>query len=75
MRTTLDIDDALLAVARTRARERGTSLGTAVSELIRRGLATPAAESCSGFPIFPAPPGAPVVTNEVVNRHRDDDTD
>ena len=73
MLTTLDIDHALLAVARNRARERGVSLGVAVSELIRRGLATPTAESPSGFPVFPPPPGAPTVTDELVNRYRDDD--
>ena len=38
MRTTLDLDDQVLAAARALARARGTSLGEAVSELARRGL-------------------------------------
>ena len=38
MRTTLDLDDQVLAASRALARARGTSLGEAVSELARRGL-------------------------------------
>lgn len=38
MRTTLDIDDEMLAVARVRARDSGVSLGAVVSQLMRRGL-------------------------------------
>jgi hypothetical protein len=36
VRTTLDIDDAVLAAARTLSTEHGISLGAAVSELARR---------------------------------------
>jgi hypothetical protein len=73
MRTTLDIDDTLLAIARVRARERGVSLGTAVSELMRKGLEVPLRRSTSGFPQFEPPPGAPIVTDEVVAAYRDDE--
>lgn len=38
VRTTLDIDDAVLAAARALSSEAGLSLGAAVSELARRGL-------------------------------------
>lgn len=37
MRTTLEIDDRVLAVARERARREGVSLGRAVSDLALRG--------------------------------------
>ena len=73
MRTTLDIDDNLLAIARVRAREKGISIGAAVSELMRRGLEVPRTRSKRGFPVFQMPPDAPVITDEIVARYRDDD--
>jgi hypothetical protein len=42
MRTTLAIDDELLASARERARERGQTLGQVVEDALRRDLAQPA---------------------------------
>ena len=41
MRTTLDIDEDLLAAAKELARRRGTTAGRVVSELLRRALTTP----------------------------------
>ena len=38
MRTTLSIDDDVLAVARALADRNGSSLGSALSELARRGF-------------------------------------
>lgn len=73
MRTTLDLDENLLAIARVRAKERGISLGAAVSEMMRQGLRVPVQAGRSGFPVFEPPPGAPVVTDELVARYRDDD--
>ncbi len=73
MRTTLDIDDSLLAIARVRARERGISLGAAVSEMMRQGLRVPTQNGPSGFPVFTPPPDASVVTDELVARYRDED--
>ena len=71
MRTTLDIDDAVLRAARTLADQRGISLGAAVSELARRGLAPAASpESVGGFPVFRNP--AHVVTDDLVEAHRDE---
>ena len=74
MRTTLDIDDSLLAIARVRAQEQGISLGAAVSELIRRGLEVRRTRSKWGFPVFQAPPGTPIITDETVARYRDEDS-
>jgi plasmid stability protein len=73
MRTTLDIDDNLLAIARVRAREKGISIGAAVSEIMRKGLEVPMRRSKRGFPIFELPPEGPVITSEMVARYRDDD--
>ncbi|MFP4377182.1 MAG: hypothetical protein ACLFP4_09070 [Spirochaetales bacterium] len=38
MRTTINLDDDILDAARSLARQKGISLGEAVSELARRGL-------------------------------------
>ena len=73
MRTTLDIDDQLLAIARVRAREKGISLGAAVSEIMRRGLEVRRTRTKRGFPVFEAPPGTPIITDEMVARYRDED--
>lgn len=73
MRTTLDIDDQMLAIARVRARERGIPIGAAVSEIMRRGLEVPRTKSKRGFPVFQMPSDAPVITSEMVARYRDDD--
>lgn len=75
MRTTLDIDEAVLAAARSLARAEGISLGTAVSTLALRGLRNPAATpmdvSYSPFPVLEGRTDHPV-TMELVAAHRDD---
>jgi hypothetical protein len=73
MRTTLDIDDNLLAIARVRARDKGISLGAAVSDMMRSSLEVPRRRSRRGFPIFDLPPDGPIITSEMVARYRDDD--
>ena len=47
MRTTLRLDDDVLASARVLARQRGESLGTVISELARKGLHQPLPQSGS----------------------------
>ena len=80
MRTTLDIDDDLLAAAKELARREGATVGHVVSRLLRHSLTGtgPAARSTAsrrsaaiaGFKPFPAKPGV-VTTNEQVNALRD----
>lgn len=72
MRTTLDLDEAVLVAARALARDESISLGAAVSELARRGLRAPlaVARTQGGFPVLDAGDGPPI-TLEVVNRYRD----
>ena len=66
MRTTLDIDERVLAAARARAHARGTSVGKEVSELALKGLQGPATVTTEGgFPLLPAVPGH-VLTDEMV---------
>ena len=74
MRTTLELDDAVLVAARALARDESISLGAAVSELARRGLkaGVRVSRSPSGFPVLDIEGGHPI-TLEVVNRYRDGD--
>jgi len=66
MRTTLDVDEDVMAAARSLAAERGTSIGTALSELARKGLrgGRPAEED--GLPVFAVEGDAPTITPEMV---------
>jgi hypothetical protein len=73
MRTTLELDDTILAVARSIARDEGISLGAAVSKLAERGLRHVSSTTTSGFPVFTAPADAAPITVDLVNDHRDDD--
>jgi hypothetical protein len=73
-RTTLEIDDDVLAAARVLARERGESLGQVVSELARRGLEPRVAYTeAGGFPVFEVREGAAVMTPDHVRRALDDE--
>ena len=79
MRTTLDIDDDLMAAAKELARRERSSAGKVVSRLLRQSLtnarsAAPKAplrtRSVAGFNPFPARPDV-VVTDEDVNALRE----
>lgn len=60
MRTTLDVEIDVLDAARALAAARGVSVGAALSELARRGVAarTPLTVR-NGFPVFQVPAGTP----------------
>lgn len=67
MRTTVDIDDDILQAARSLAKSRRVSLGTALSQLARKGLQpTPMLADNDLFPIFPCNTNDPPVTMEQV---------
>ena len=73
MRTTLDIDDDVVAAARELAATQRRSLGSVISELARRGL-TPARVEVEGdLPVIRVPAGAPPITPEMVRRALDED--
>lgn len=78
MRTTLDIDDDVLAAAKELAQRENSSTGRVVSRLLRdmlthgadrKGAQKRAGKSVGGF--RPLPAGDRVVTNEQVNALRD----
>ncbi|HEX5308032.1 MAG TPA: hypothetical protein VFW38_03020 [Solirubrobacteraceae bacterium] len=52
MRTTLAVNDNLLAAARRRARDRGQTLGQVVEDALRRELVAPVAVEPVGVPVF-----------------------
>ena len=68
MRTTLTIDDDVLAAVRALARADGRSLGEVLTELARRGLAPsdPRLDEERGLPVFRVTPGARPLTDEMV---------
>ena len=74
MRTTLAIDDDVLAAAKGLATRQKKTLGEVVSELARQSLRPPAAsaKSRSGVPLIPLSAKADPVTLEIVNGLRDE---
>ncbi|WP_020179378.1 hypothetical protein [Methylopila sp. M107] len=74
MRTTLTIDDDVLAAARHMAEREDRSVGAVVSDLMRRALApAPSETSRNGRRLLPVSNPGAVVTLEIVNRLRDEE--
>lgn len=77
MRTTMDLEDDVVLVAKAVAAARGVSIGKAVSSLVRESLARPVSfESADGFPVMPALPpgiGEPLTPERVAELLDDDD--
>jgi len=73
MRTTLDLEEDVLLAAKELARQRRCTVGQVLSDLARQTLTqrAPVSEK-HGLPLFPVQPGAGVVTQEIVNRLRDE---
>jgi hypothetical protein len=79
MRTTLDIETDVLSAAKEIARHRDISVGKVVSELLRQALTGntgPSAQprtsiSPTGFEPFPA--RGVIVTNDLINRLRENE--
>jgi hypothetical protein len=75
MRTTLAIDDDVLLAVKERARRERRSAGKVISELARQALTTGPQdvhnESFRGFRPFPH--RGPAVSNDLIDRLRDDD--
>ena len=81
MRTTLDIADDVLLAAKEMARRQQSSAGAVISDLARKGLlageqvrrakaASPSPLQAVG--IHPLPKRGGIVTNELIDRLRDD---
>ena len=73
MRTTITIDDDLLAAAKTLARTQSVPVGTVISELARKGLKSSArTRRKSNFPVFSVSPAARPITLEEVKKIEDE---
>lgn len=78
MRTTLAIDDDVLFAVKERARRERRTAGEVLSDLARQALTNPTSNRTAppddddfyGFPTLPA--GGRVVTNELIDRLRED---
>jgi hypothetical protein len=71
MRTTLNVDDDVLEVAREIAYIRQISVGEALSTLARRGMNIPVGtrqDPISGLFVFDVPDDAPELTPEMLER-------
>ena len=78
MRTTLDIADDVLQAAKERARREMKTAGEIISELARSALNAPseaprAQEPMARYGFCPFPKRGGIVTNELINRLREDD--
>ena len=76
MRTTLDIDNDVLTLAKTLARRESKPAGQFVSELLREALRARAGRKGEGqsrerYGFRPIPAGGSVVTDDIVNEIRD----
>ena len=75
MRTTLAIDDDILAAAKHLAEREQRSLGEVISTLARQGLSRATRGTRAernGIPLLPRRKSAMTVTLELVNQLRDD---
>ncbi len=81
MRTTVAIDDELLAAAKRRARERGISLGRIIEAALRRELAAErdAAGEAPPIPVFTGGtgprPGLDLTSNRALYEALDEELD
>ena len=71
MRTTVTIDDDVLAVARALAARQGSSLGSVLSELARRGFKGADIAEDDGVPVFRVAADARPITSEHVHQALD----
>lgn len=80
MRTTLDIEDDVLVAAKELARRGGTTAGQVISDLVRQALtqsarttANSAREPAATYGFRPFPSRGGVVSNEQVDKLRDEE--
>ena len=72
MRTTLDLDDDVVTIAKQLAQQRGSTLGQVVSDLVRQAVDSETTDKVrNGVILFSPKPGAPKPTLSLVNELRD----
>lgn len=74
MRTTIALDDDVLAAAKAIARQRNQTIGEVVSELARNSLRPPSLSAeRNGVPLLPVRRPGAIVTLDIVNALRDEE--
>ena len=78
MRTTLDIADDVLQASKERAQREKKTIGEVISDLARRGLTAAQGLPCTKEPkavygLRPFAPRGGIVTNELIDKLREDD--
>ena len=74
VRTTLEIDDDLVQVARQLAQQRQTTMGQVISQLVRQEMEPESAPRMrNGVLLFDVKPGARKPSMALVNRLRDEE--
>lgn len=80
MRTTLDIDEDVLQAAKERARRENKTAGRLISELLRQAMLYPPVEGgvqtrepTAHYGFRPFPSRGAVVSDETIDRLRDDE--
>ena len=74
VRTTLEIDDDLVQVARQLAQQHRTTMGQVISQLVRKGMELKSAPRMrNGVLLFELKPGARKPSMALVNRLRDEE--
>lgn len=73
MRTTVNLDEDVMRAIRSLARERGESLGSVISSLVRDALRRPEPVQCDmDVPVFQVREDAPPITPEMVRSALED---
>lgn len=76
MRTTLDIEEDVLHAAKELARREKKTAGQVISALARKGLSEPSAMTANEpktiYGFRPFPKEGRIVTNELINKLRED---
>jgi len=78
MRTTLDIADDVLQAAKERAQREKKTIGEMISDLARQALTAPSEqlsmqETAPVYGFRPFAPRGGIVTNELIDKLREDD--
>jgi hypothetical protein len=73
MRTTLELDDDIVAAARELAAVERRSLGAVISDLARRGLTPARVEADGDLPVIRIRADTAAITPAMVRRARDED--
>jgi hypothetical protein len=68
MRTTLDLDDDVLAYAREKAKSQATTIGKVISEAVRKQANSAPVEKNRPYPVIPKRSNGPIITASYIRK-------